>query len=142
MHAGILSDTKPGQVAVEIFNENRAYNCRPDSSISCYNNGIKSKKKKAKTGFRFVDSASSCKYFKEEMGMFPFFLKWDTQKGETEFQQIPTRKGMIIQPVTTNGDETVITNCSFECGNARYMLNISINDFGKADDSYIGAIFR
>lgn len=69
------------------------------------------------------------------MGMLPLFIKYETQKGKTEFQQSPTRNGMIISPALDSADETVITNCAFECGNARYLINLSLNDFGSVPDA-------
>jgi len=62
MHAGLLSDKEKGDVAIEVFNEDRDYLCSSASDVTCTNNGVESRSKKAKTGFRFVDTASSCAF--------------------------------------------------------------------------------
>lgn len=62
MHAGYLSDKKGVGLSVEIFKEERTFNCRPDNDIRCIQNGIVSRTKKGKLGYRFVDSANSCKF--------------------------------------------------------------------------------
>lgn len=55
---------------------------------------------------------------------------------------IPRKNGMIIRPDLSEVDETVMVNCSFECGNARLLFNVSLKDFGKTNDGYIGVVFR
>lgn len=77
MHAGKLSNKKKGDVAIEVFNEDKDYPCSPTIDINCTNNGISSKSKKAKTGFRFVDTASSCAFYKEKMSGLPMYIKYD-----------------------------------------------------------------
>jgi len=62
MHAGLLSNQKAQDVSVEVFNELKDFKCSEESTIGCTNNGVKSRKKKFKSGFRFVDSANSCMF--------------------------------------------------------------------------------
>lgn len=75
MHAGLLSDIESGDVALEIFEEDKKFTCSPSVDINCRNNGIESKTKKSKIGYRFVDTSSSCKYYKEKMTGMPFYMK-------------------------------------------------------------------
>lgn len=67
MHAGKLSDKHKKDVAIEVFKEDRDYLCNPSPDVNCTNNGIQSKSKKGKIGFRFVDTASSCAFYTEKM---------------------------------------------------------------------------
>jgi len=117
--------------------------CSEESTISCINNGIKSRKKKFKIGFRFVDSASACNFYQEKIEPIPFFLKYSTEQGTTEWNQKPLIKsGSIIVPDSSNSDETITVNCRFECGNANMLLNIALTDFGSTTDGYLGAVFK
>jgi len=60
MHAGLLSDLKGSDVSIEIIQKDAKYECNYASDVSCSNNGLTSKTKKDKYGFKFVDSAQSC----------------------------------------------------------------------------------
>lgn len=71
MHANKLSNLKKGDVSIEVFNEDRDYLCSPATDINCMNAGIQSKSKKFNTGFRFVDTASSCAFYREEISGLP-----------------------------------------------------------------------
>lgn len=153
MHAGKLSNRQKKEVAIEIFNEDRMYLCNSSPEINCSNNGIHSKSKKSKIGFRFIDTASSCAFYTEKMSSVPFHQKYKTIKGDTEFTMQPRKNGILIKPEYSwlsplaAFDETVMVNCKFDCGNARILFNVSIKDFGELpiisnSKNYIGVIFR
>jgi len=72
MHAGLLSDIEENDVAIEVFKEDRKYTCSINNDISCSNNGMKSRSKKYKVGFRFVDTSLSCKFYSEKISNVPF----------------------------------------------------------------------
>lgn len=48
----------------------------------------------------------------------------------------------MIKGDPENGEETVITNCQFECGNANLIFNVALKDFGATADGYLGVVFR
>jgi len=47
---------------------------------------------------------------------------------------IPRNDGMIIKPDKSEDDETIITNCKFECGNSKLLFNLALKDFGSTSD--------
>jgi hypothetical protein len=84
MHAGKLSNLEKGNISVEVFKEDKQFTCSPSPSILCKNNGIESKTKKSILGYKFIDTATSCKYYKEELSGTPMFIKYETIKGKSE----------------------------------------------------------
>jgi len=70
------------------------------------------------------------------------YIKYTTVKGKTEFNMRPRNDGMIIKPDSSEDDETIITNCKFECGNSKLKFNLALKDFGSTSDGYIGVVFR